>query len=133
MDQIDPAELSAYLDGELPAGRAEEVRIALARDPVLRKSYERLAALDASCKARASSAMFRPRVRFDAGSATGRSLKVACVIGLLLIRLALKSMPPLLGAGVEALLLALFIGWGLRRIVHATDADCQRSTLAADF
>src|SRR5262249_36369903 len=35
---IAPAELSAFLDGELPAARADEVRAALAQDPVLRQS-----------------------------------------------------------------------------------------------
>lgn len=132
MDPIDPAELSAYLDGELPAARAEEVRAALDRDPALRASYERLASLDADCKARASAAMFQPRVQLDAGWAPGRALTVAGVIGLLLIRLALKAAPPLLDAGVEAVLLALFIGWGLRLVVHATDADRERSAWAAD-
>ena len=64
MAQIDPAELSAYLDGELPAERAEEVRAALARDPELRRSYEMLVVHDADWRARAETAMFQPHVRF---------------------------------------------------------------------
>jgi anti-sigma factor RsiW len=132
MDPIDPAELSAYLDGELSAKRAEEVRAALARDPMLRKSYDQLAALDADCKSRAAAAMFRPRVQLTSVAAPRDYLTAAGVIGLLLIRLALKATPPLLGTVMAALLLALFIGWGLRRLVHATDSDCKRFMLAAD-
>ena len=131
---IDPAELSAYLDGELSARRAEEVRAALARDPALRRSYDHLVACDADWSARAAAAMFRPRVRLPRGSIAGRFLKAAVVVlGLLLLRMALKTLPPLYGAGLEALLLALVVGWGLRRIVHATDADRTRYALATDW
>src|SRR5262249_2262464 len=123
---IDPAELSAFLDGELPAARADEVRAALAQDPVLRQSYEQLVALDADWKARAWTARFRPRVRIAANWVPGRFLTAAAVLGLLALRLALKAQPPLVGVALEALLLALVVGWGLRRIIHATDADRNR-------
>ena len=33
MSSIDPAEVSAYLDGELPVARAEEFCAAIAEDP----------------------------------------------------------------------------------------------------
>ena len=130
---IDPAELSAFLDGELPAGRAEEVRAALAQDPVLRQSYELLVMRDADWSARAAAAMFRPRVRLDRDPFAGRFLTaVGVVLGLLMLRMALKALPPLYGAGLEAFLLALVVGWGLRRIMHATDADRRRYVLATD-
>jgi len=133
MRPIDPVELSAFLDGELPAARADEVRAALAQDPLLRQSYEQLVALDADWKARASAAMFRPRVRMAVNWVPGRFLTAAAVIGLLGFRIALKAQPPLVEAALEALLLALVIGWGLRRIIRATDADRNRLTLATDF
>jgi anti-sigma factor RsiW len=130
---IDPAELSAFLDGELPAGRAEEVRAALTRDSVLRRSYEQMVARDADWSARAATAMFRPRVRLDRAPVAGRFLTVAAVVlGLLLLRAVLKALPPLYEAGLEALLLALVVTWGLRRIMHATDADWRRSVFATD-
>jgi len=130
---IEPAELSAFLDGELPAGRAEEVRAALAQDPLLRQSYEQLVAFDTDWSARAAAAMFRPRVRLDRAPIAGRFLLVAAVVlGLLLLRMALKALPPLYGVGLEALLLTLVVGWGLRRIMHTTDADRRRSVLGTD-
>jgi anti-sigma factor RsiW len=130
---IDPAELSAFLDGELSASRAEEVRAALVRDPVLRRSYELLVARDADWSARASAAMFRPRVRLDHAPVATRVLAAtAVVLGLLPLRLALKALPPLYGAGLEVLLLALVVGWGLRRMMHAADADRRRYVLATD-
>jgi anti-sigma factor RsiW len=133
MRPIDPAELSGYLDGELPAARAEEVRVALARDPVLRQSYEQLIALDAEWKTQAAAAVFQPRVRVHRSFIHGRFLVTAAAFGLFLLRLALKTAPPLFGAGVEAILLLFLIGWGLRRIMRATDDDCKRPVLATDF
>jgi len=133
MPPIDPAELSALLDGELPAGRAEEVRAALSQDPVLRQSYEQLVACDANWSTRAAAAMFRPRVQLDRAPFAGRFLTAtAVVLGLLLLRMALKALPPLYGAGLEALLLAIVVGWGLRRIMHATDADRRRYVVATN-
>jgi anti-sigma factor RsiW len=133
MHPIDPAELSAYLDGELPPGRAEEVRTALARDPVLRETYEQLVALDADCKAKAAAALFTPRVQLRPSAVAGRYAAVAGVFGLLLIRLALKASPPLVGAAVAAILLAVLLGWGLRRLIRATDADWRLSVLSAGY
>jgi anti-sigma factor RsiW len=128
---IDPAELSAFLDGELPAGRADEVRAALARDAALRETFERLVALDADCTARAAAVMFRPRVELTPEPVPGRYWTVAVAIGLLLVRLALKAPPPPIGAGLGMLLLAFFLGWGLRRILRATDADVPRPVSVA--
>lgn len=131
MTPIDPAELSAFLDGELPAGRAEEVRAALARDVALRTSYERLAALDADCTTRAAAATFRPRVRLTPGLVLGPYWTAVCGVGLLLVRLALKAPPPMIEAGVGVCVLALFLGWGLRRILRATNADAPHPVSVA--
>jgi hypothetical protein len=130
---IDPAELSAFLDGELPHRRAEEVRAALAQDPVLRQSYDQLVACDVDWSAWAEAAMFRPRVRFARAPFASGFLKAAVVVlGLLLFRLTLKALPPLYGAGLDALLLTIVVGWGVRRMMHATDADRRRYALATD-
>jgi anti-sigma factor RsiW len=132
MTPIEPVELSAFLDGELPEERAQEVRTALAQDPALRQSFDQLVVLDTDWKARASAAKFRPRVRLDVGFAAGRLLVAAAVLVLLLFRIALKFQPPLLGTAVAALLLVVLVGWGLRRIMHATDADRGRFVMATD-
>jgi anti-sigma factor RsiW len=121
MHPIDPAELSAFLDGELPAKRAEEVRAALALDPALRQSFEQLVALDADWKERAATAMFRPRVQLEAAPSAGR------------FRVAAKALPSLYGAGLDALLLALVVGWGLVRILRTTDADRRQSAVPTGY
>jgi anti-sigma factor RsiW len=130
---IDPVELSAFLDGELPARRAEEVRAALAQDPVLRQSYELLVVREVDWNARAAATMFRPRVRIPRAPVANRFVTAAAVVlGLLLLRMTLKALPPLYGAGLEALLLAIVVGWGLRPIMQTTDADRRRYVLARD-
>jgi len=126
MHPIDPAELSAFLDGELSAERAEIVRAALARDPVLRQSYEQLVLRDVDWKQRAATAMFRPSVQFDEAPATSRYIKAAAVIALLLLRFGVKALPSLYGTSLDALLLTLVVGWGLSRILRLTDADRRR-------
>jgi anti-sigma factor RsiW len=60
---IDPAELSALIDGELPPERAREVETLIAQNPALRAEYETLRALDARWRANASAALFEPMVR----------------------------------------------------------------------
>ncbi len=132
MQPIDPAELSAFLDGELPLTRADEVRAALAEDPILRQSYEQLLALDTCWKAQASAAMFVPRVRLPRSQARARFLTAAALLGLLLFRLALKAQPPVLEIGLETLLFVFLVGWGLGRILRATDADRPPCVLATD-
>jgi anti-sigma factor RsiW len=123
MVPIDPAELSALLDGELPAARAAEVRAALVQDPLLRQSYVQLAALDADWKAQAAAAMFRPRVQVSASRAPGRFVAAAAVFALVGLRIVLKAQPLLVGVAIESLLLALVVGWGLRRLNRAIEAD----------
>jgi anti-sigma factor RsiW len=130
---IDPAELSAFLDGELTPRRADEVQAALARDPVLRQTYERLAKFDVDWKARAATTMFQPRARFKSATIGGSYLAMAlAIIGLLLLRMTLKALPPSYATALASILLALVVGWGLRLIMRATDSD--RSLIAAqDF
>lgn len=124
MQPIDPAELSAFLDGELPAERAQEVRDALASDPSLRQAYEKLAALDTTWKSQAETVMFQPRVHFAKRSSFDWYTKATVVVvALLLLRLAIKTFPPLYAVGFEAILLTVVLGWGLQRIMQTTDAD----------
>ena len=124
MTPIEPFELSALLDGELDASRAEEVRWAMARDPALRRAFERFSALDADWRASAEGVMIEPAVTFTPRSHR-RPIVLASilVLVLLLIRLSLKAQPPLIGSAFDAVLLVALIGWGLRRMVEATDVD----------
>jgi hypothetical protein len=127
---IDPVELSAFLDGELSAERAEEIRVALDRDPILRATYEQLALCDADWSARAATAMFRPKVRVGPAPFAGRFVTLAAILlGLLLLRMGLKTLPPIYGASLETLLLVLVVMAGLGRILHFTDEDRDRILL----
>lgn len=63
MKPIDPAEFSAYLDGELDPQRARELEEAMQRDSALRAEFERLGALDAGWRSAADTARFAPRLQ----------------------------------------------------------------------
>src|SRR4051812_25795472 len=106
MSSIDPAEVSAYLDGELPAARAEEVRAAMAEDPALRAIFDNLATLDRDWRAAALSSAFSPATTIPARAQRTRSaVAVAAALALLVVvRLA-----PALGQPV-AWHLALHVG-----------------------
>ena len=82
MNAIDPAELSAYLDGELDAGRAAEIENAIAGDSTLQAEFERLQALDVEWTVAARTAMSPPLqrtviARFDAKVCIGIVLLIA--------------------------------------------------------
>jgi anti-sigma factor RsiW len=68
MKPIEPTELSAYIDGELDAGRAAEVRAALDMDASLRGQYAALMRADAHLRSVAAAAgtTLHPRVRLPA-------------------------------------------------------------------
>ena len=62
IDPIQPYELSALLDGELPAQRAAEVREALRIDPVLQAEFAQLTVLDRRWLELAAQASFSPNI-----------------------------------------------------------------------
>jgi anti-sigma factor RsiW len=62
MKPVDPAELSALLDGELSPERSREVEAAIASDPELRTEWEQLRILDARWRSAAATAAFRPQI-----------------------------------------------------------------------
>jgi anti-sigma factor RsiW len=125
MSPIDPSELSALLDGELPAWRAEEVRQALAADPGLRSRYEQLARLDTVWKASAAHLAVPARVSLGQGIRRRRLRMAGTVLGLLSLRLVLKLVPMLLGAGLALVVFVFVAGWGLSRLLRESDEDCR--------
>ncbi len=66
MRNIEPAELSAFMDGELSPQRAAEVSEEVQRNPDLKAELARLRDLDASCRAAGASATFTPNVTLPA-------------------------------------------------------------------
>ena len=66
MTPLDPAELSAYVDGELPAERMREIERIVGSDPALRAELESLTKLHAELQAAGRTAGFRPAVNLRA-------------------------------------------------------------------
>ncbi|MBI4581169.1 MAG: hypothetical protein HY718_15815 [Planctomycetes bacterium] len=116
MNPVDPAELSALLDGELTPSRAAEVRAAVDADPALRAEFDQLQALDAACRSAAATATFPPQVAVPAAhpSWSWTAIGVAAVL-LLIVRLAPKLLD-LAAAGVllNAAALAVAVVWLVR-------------------
>ncbi|HEY0106440.1 MAG TPA: zf-HC2 domain-containing protein, partial [Rhizomicrobium sp.] len=79
---MNPAELSAYLDGELPPERTREVERLLAADPGLRAELDALRRSDAAFRAAAQTAAFRPPVRLPASDIDARSLLATACLAL---------------------------------------------------
>lgn len=124
MRPVEPAELSALLDGELSPDRADQVRQALATDPTLRRQFERLAALDVRWRSAAELAAFRPHVTAPARSRAG--VLVGTALALVTLRLVLKLLPPGIAIGLELLALIGGAGWVLGRVLCAVDADLSQ-------
>jgi hypothetical protein len=123
MKRIDQAEISGLLDGELSAERADEVRRLVAEDDSLRGEYEQLAELDAEIKAYAEAMMFQPRVWIPESS-VGLPFRVPLMIfGLLLLRLVLKTLPPVLGIGLEIVVLVFVIAGLLTFLIRVSNQE----------
>lgn len=117
MNPIDPAELSAFLDGELEAARAKDVESAIASDPALRMEFERLQKADAGWAAAARSAISQPTV-FLASRTTVSSFYVRIAIGAVVL-LALRILPKLndavaWGAALHSIVLIALLTWVIR-------------------
>lgn len=116
MKPVEPEELSALLDGELAAGRAQEVIRLIEADPALRQEYEALGKLDARLKESAHRSAFSPSVAFPGQH--DRQFWPSLAVGLLLmmmLRIAAKLIDPLpLAFGLNAIGFILLLGFLLR-------------------
>lgn len=68
MNPLEPAELSALLDGELDPRRAAEIQALIAADPAVRAEYDSLRLADARLRTLAGPARFAPWVSLPAPS-----------------------------------------------------------------
>ena len=122
MESITPEKISGLLDGELSPEEAEAVRRAISSDESVRREYERLLSLDGQMKTAARAAAFRPRAALR-GAAGFRLPLLLLASALLLLRLAVKTAPPVSGAVLETIVLAVLVGWALKRLLRASDQD----------
>ena len=117
MKPIEPAELSAYMDGELDPARAREVETALESSPALRGELNRLVSADNSWRAAARIASFRPSIRL-----TPEPLQLGPILraaGGVILLLAARVVPKLAGTlEVELILNAFALAIALIWIVR---------------
>jgi anti-sigma factor RsiW len=86
MTPLNPAELSAYLDGELSETRAREVAAMVAANPALRDELDMLGSEDAAWRVAAGSAAFRPALRLQAvGDTTVSSRTIMVCVALFVV------------------------------------------------
>ena len=124
MRPIDPAEISALLDGELPPDRAQEVRLAISEDTSLRHAYQELAAMDADLKISAAQAMFHPQLVLPASEiAYGVRIFFASLI-LVILRFVMKLSPPQWATVLSVALLAVVLGWLMWRLLQVSEEEC---------
>lgn len=122
MTEIDPAELSAYLDSELPPERMRQIEALLAEDAGLRAEHEALKRLDAAWREAGAAGMFVPMIELPSAKPARSPAPwlLATVALLLLVRLGGKVVdavgPSLLLNGVAlAVALAVVLAMGRRR------------------
>jgi anti-sigma factor RsiW len=109
LQPLDPAELSAFLDGELPPARMTEIEALLASDPALKAEYETLRRSDATWREAAVGATFISAVRLPKAAAqiSGRWV-AAAVAALLVVRVGgkfVETLGPSLLLNLAALIL----------------------------
>lgn len=128
MKPVDPAELSALLDGELSPERSREVEAAIASDPELRAEWEQLRTLDARWRSAAATAAFRPQIVAEKASGAaaqtspGRRLSPALdtwffgvLAGLVIPRFLPKLIDlPLLSISLHAAALVVVVTYVVR-------------------
>lgn len=115
MTPLDPAELSAFLDGELPPARMSEIETLLADDAKLRAEYQALRQADAGWRQAGAAAMFVSNVRLPSASRSSAiSGWPAAVVAVLLLARAggkfIDAVAPSLLLNLAALVL---VGWAV--------------------
>jgi anti-sigma factor RsiW len=117
---IDPAELSALLDGELPPVRAAEVQAAIDADPHLAAAFHALGGDDLAWRRAAQTAAFQPAPVPAAIPVLETTACAAALLAVLVILRAISDMPEawLWFALPQAAALALATLW-LTSVAHA--------------
>ena len=121
MKPVDPAEISALLDGELSAERTEQVRRALAENRDLQRVFEDLSAVHGDLTACGVAARFRPRISL-AGSSRHPAVGIlGFAVAMLVLRVTAKFVPLGVGVVFQAAALAVVLWWVstyLLRLAH---------------
>jgi anti-sigma factor RsiW len=127
---IEPAELSAYMDGELDPARAREVEGALESSPALRAEFNSLVSADNSWRMAARTASFRPGIRLQPTDAPLPLRSVFRAAGFVILLLAARVVPKLASTlEVELILNAVALTIALTWIVRMTRADIHEQSV----
>ena len=124
MTPLDPAELSAFLDGELPPARAREIEALLAEDAGLRAEYEALRQTDADWRQAGAAAMFVSQVRLPL-AARGPAISLwpgAIAAALLLARIAAKFIEPVAPSLLLNFAGLALVGWAVAALARSETA-----------
>jgi anti-sigma factor RsiW len=111
MINLDPAELSALLDGELDPARARQIEAMIAADPVLSEEFEQLKQADNKLRSLAGAAAFHPRVRWPAPEVRPTPRWLGPCLAVIVLAWAVGKLAPAitLALAVNAAALLLFI------------------------
>ena len=85
MSPLDPAELSAFLDGELSAERAREIEAILASDGRFTAAFDALKHADAAWHSAGRAASFNTRVRLPRAKTALLSARNVTVVTIVLV------------------------------------------------
>ena len=127
MKPVDPAEISALLDGELPPERAEQVRRALAEDGELRCVFENLSVVHGDLTACGVAARFRPRISVPSSTRFPAVGVLGFTVAMLVLRVTAKLVPLGVGAVFQAAALALILWWVSSCLVRLAHEERWRS------
>jgi anti-sigma factor RsiW len=111
MSDLDPAEMSALLDGELDPSRARQVEALIAADPALAAQFEQLKRADHGLRSLAEAAAFAPEVRLPAVETPAVPRWLGPCLALLVTAWTVGKVTPsmLLAFEINALALVLFV------------------------
>ena len=121
MKPVDPAEISALLDGELSPERNEQVHRALAENSELRCVFENLSAVHRELTACGVSARFRPRISLASSTKYPAVGVTGFAVAMLVLRVTAKFVPLGVGVVFQATALAVVLWWVsscLLRLAH---------------
>jgi anti-sigma factor RsiW len=100
MEPINSEELSAYLDGELDAHRAGQIKVAIENDGVTRNAYRIIVEDDSAWRAAAQSAQFQPKIALPSRTALGSAVAMGAALVFLLVIRALPKLSDALTLGL---------------------------------
>ena len=126
MKPVDPAEISALLDGELSPERAEQIRCAIAEDSELRRVFDELSAVHTDLTHCAVAARFQPRLTLARSTGSPANAIVGLGLAMLTVRLTVKLLPLGIGVALQAMALVLVLLWVFRCLVRLSQDERWR-------